>query len=85
MSEPDLTPPAKTGYWFRAKRYGWGWGFPCTSQGWLVLVVYLSLLGATQALFGREAAAIAAIPATLALLAVLKAKGEPPRWRWGGE
>ncbi|HTS17465.1 MAG TPA: hypothetical protein VMP11_07825 [Verrucomicrobiae bacterium] len=23
--------------WFRAKRYGWGWGLPCAWQGWVVL------------------------------------------------
>jgi hypothetical protein len=21
-------------YWFRAKRYGLGWGLPCSWQGW---------------------------------------------------
>jgi len=26
-------------YWFRAKRYGWGWGLPITWQGWVVFVV----------------------------------------------
>jgi hypothetical protein len=30
-------------YWFPAKRYGWGWGFPVTWQGWLALAVFLGL------------------------------------------
>lgn len=30
-------------YWFRAKRYGYGW-VPCTWQGWLVVVVYIVLM-----------------------------------------
>jgi hypothetical protein len=42
---PDLpvasNPPR---YWFPAKRYGWGWGLPCTWQGWLVLAAYLGLM-----------------------------------------
>jgi hypothetical protein len=25
-------------YWFRAKRYDWGWGLPGTWQGWVVLI-----------------------------------------------
>lgn len=33
-------------YWFPAKRYGWGWGFPCAWQGWAVLAGYFVLLAA---------------------------------------
>ena len=29
-----------TRYWFPAKRYGWGWGFPITWEGWLTLAVF---------------------------------------------
>ncbi len=29
--------------WFPAKRYGWGWGFPCAWQGWAVLCIYMAL------------------------------------------
>ena len=31
-------------YWFPAKRYGWGWGFPRTWQGRVVLAVYVILI-----------------------------------------
>jgi hypothetical protein len=31
-------------YWFPAKRYGWGWGIPCTWQGWLVMAGFVGLL-----------------------------------------
>lgn len=31
-------------YWFPAKRYGWGWGFPSRWQGWMVLAIYAVLL-----------------------------------------
>lgn len=29
-------------YWFPAKRYGWGWGFPSAWQGRVVLLAYLA-------------------------------------------
>jgi hypothetical protein len=34
----------ESGYWFRAKRYGWGWGLPAKWQGWLILAVYVALI-----------------------------------------
>jgi len=33
-------------YWFPAKRYGWGWGLPARWQGWLVIALYVVLVGA---------------------------------------
>lgn len=37
--------------WFPAKRYGWGWGFPITWQGWIVMAAFLALVtsGTAQA------------------------------------
>jgi hypothetical protein len=34
----------ETKYWFRAKRYGWGWGLPITWQRWTVLISWLVVL-----------------------------------------
>lgn len=31
-------------YWFRAKRYGWGWGLPLCWQGWAVLASHLAAI-----------------------------------------
>jgi hypothetical protein len=72
-------------YWFRAKAYGFGWGLPCTWQGWLVALVWLgafidgSLLlrghGAARALFSLVMIAL--------ILGISYLKGEPPQWRWG--
>jgi hypothetical protein len=31
-------------YWFRAKRYGLGWGLPLAWQGWVVLVAWILVL-----------------------------------------
>jgi hypothetical protein len=75
------------GYWFRAKRFGWGWGLPLTWQGWLVLAVYVALLVLGALLFEPHqhpfGFAILVILATAALSVVCWLKGEPPRWRWG--
>lgn len=76
-------------YWFPAKRYGWGWGLPRVWQGRVVLGVFFGLVGVGIFFFGvpRAGVAFLAYNAALcaALIAVCWAKGEPPRWRWGGK
>ena len=76
-------------YWFPAKRYGWGWGIPNRWQGWLVLAVFAGLLVAGSFLLppGAELGAFLIYVAVLCalLVAVCWLKGEPPRWRWGGD
>jgi hypothetical protein len=75
-------------YWFRAKRYGWGWGLPVTWEGWAVLVSFTVLLVLGSVLFSPAKSptrfALFAGATSLALLAVCYLKGEPPKWRWGG-
>jgi hypothetical protein len=76
-------------YWFPAKRYGWGWGIPATWQGWLVFVGFFVLLLAGVFLFPPQKM-LAAYVAYIAVLSLLLVgicwlKGEPPRWRWGGD
>ena len=74
-------------YWFRAKRYGWGWGLPMRWQGWTTLIVYFLLLGVVALLFQPGCHpftfTLLVTLVTLALVAVCWLKGEPPRWRWG--
>ena len=74
-------------YWFRAKRYGWGWGLPLVWQGWVVLAIFALLMVAGvvvvlpsygQLFFGGYVALLCVL-----LVAVCWIKGEPPRWRWG--
>jgi hypothetical protein len=73
-------------YWFPAKRYGWGWSFPATWQGWMVIAAYAAFAGAGAVLISpaRRPVAFVAYLAFLSLLltAVCWAKGEPPRGRW---
>lgn len=78
---------SKPDYWFPAKRYGWGWGLPARWEGWVVVVVYLVLIGVAVWMLppDREPGAFVALVGVLsaALIAVCWIKGEPPRWRWG--
>ena len=74
-------------YWFRAKRYGWGWGLPATWQGWLVLALFFILLLAGVVVFPPAITTGAFVVYVLVLVALLTGvcwlTGEPPRWRWG--
>jgi hypothetical protein len=74
-------------YWFPAKRYGWGWGFPTAWQGWVVLGAYIVLLGLAALFFHphREPLKFVLLvaAASLVFVAVCWLTGEPPRWRWG--
>ena len=74
--------------WFRAKRYGWGWGLPLTWQGWLVLGTYITLtvFGALLFAHTHNMALLAGfVVLTLLLVVICWLTGERPRWRWGGK
>jgi hypothetical protein len=79
--------PNKPPYWFPAKRYGWGWGFPTCWQGTVVLTGFMLLLVSNAILFPPPVHLVAFIVGTTVLCALLFAvcflKGEPPSWRWG--
>lgn len=78
--------------WFRAKKYGWGWGLPLTWQGWAVLAVYLGFIvydfqridshshsgSDTLINFVPEV-----ILASIILVIICYLTGEKPKWRWG--
>jgi len=75
-------------YWFRAKRYGWGWGLPLTWQGWTVLAVWFAagIFGSRYLLPRRVGLhLIFVLVMILLLLGICYVKGEPPRWRWGDQ
>jgi hypothetical protein len=80
-------PDGARKYWFPAKRYGWGWGFPSTWQGWAVLLTYLALviggIPFIQAPKGSFVYVAYALLLTVAFFAICWLTGEPPRWRWG--
>jgi hypothetical protein len=72
--------------WFRAKKYGWGWGLPCAWQGWVVMAVWLLLLvggGFFIAPKSTGSFVFYAVILSIGLFCVCLTKGEKPRWRWG--
>ncbi|HUD04309.1 MAG TPA: hypothetical protein VMR73_02335, partial [Candidatus Paceibacterota bacterium] len=80
-------------YWFKAKRYGWGW-YPTTWQGWLVMLVWVALavgdfLRINAVTHSGSDTLIIFVPQLIVLMFVLVlicfATGEKPRWQWGGQ
>ena len=78
-------------YWFRAKRYGWGW-YPVTWQGWLVTAIFITLeyLNFLRIDAGSHSASDTMRPflvetflMALVFIYIGYKTGEPPRWRWG--
>ena len=74
-------------YWFPAKTYGWGWGFPITWQGWVVFLGYLLSLPLGYLAFPPDQQLIGFMVYTHSVTTVFVficwLTGEPPRWRWG--
>ena len=72
-------------YWFRAKRYGWGWGLPSAWQGWAVLFTYFALvlggIPVIQASRGSVVYIAYLLALTVILVAVCWLTGEPSGWR----
>ena len=68
-------------YWFRAKRYGWGWGLPLTWQGWAVFVGWFAVfICATVYFIPRRPVAYMVFTLLMGLLLVMicYVTGEPP-------
>ncbi len=81
----------KQRYWFRAKKYGWGW-VPATWQAWLVVAiwaaVYAGAIAALDLRFGGswQGPAISVGVGFLwsaVLIYIAYKKGEPAHWSWG--
>ncbi len=82
---PKSPPSERRCYWFPAKRYGWG--LPCTWQGWAVLGGYCVLLPFAIWLFpphqNMPGFVASVVGLSAGLVAICWATGEPPKWRWG--
>jgi hypothetical protein len=76
-------------YWFPAKRYGWGWGFPSAWQGWAVFIVFIAVVSILPFLINPNdnmpGFLIAMTAAAAILVGICYVKGEAPKWRWGNE
>jgi hypothetical protein len=83
----EKKPMKRTEIWFPAKRYGWGWGFPCTWKGWAVLISYVGLIVLASIIVRSDLymkwwlACIFGL--SLLLVVACWWKGEKPDWRWG--
>lgn len=77
----------KQRYWFPAKRYGWGWGFPLVWQGWVTLLSYVGVIALGAHVFPPAEKTpefiVMALSVSVVLTVIAWARGEPPRWRWG--
>ena len=74
--------------WFPAKKYGWGWGFPVTWQGWLFLIIWAAAVFAGIAYVQSQPLPgyvfhVFLLVMVCVLLAVCFAKGAKPKWYWG--
>ena len=76
-------------YWFKRRRYGYGWA-PVTWQGFVVVCIYLGLLIGVASImdenmsFGEATSyLIFVVIATLLLIIVSSYYGPKPKWRWG--
>ena len=76
----------KEKYWFKAKRYGYGWT-PVSREGWLVTFIYIGALMYA----GFRVERTNDVPSFLMFVCVSTAvlfligwkTGERPRWQWG--
>jgi hypothetical protein len=67
-------------YWFRAKRFGLGWGLPCSWQGWTFFTIWLAVLivAAAELMPARRFLfALVLAGMTLILVVACYLKGEP--------
>lgn len=81
----------KQKYWFKRRRYGYGW-IPSTWEGWLVLAVYIVTISVGAFLIDYESKEVHAnlvmyllfvLLSTAILLFITYKKGPKPKWRWG--
>lgn len=78
----------KNRYWFKAKRYGFGW-YPASWQAWVILLTYFLIFGILIWIFETNIEkylnfySISVFTITTLLVYISYKKGEPARWRWG--
>ncbi|HEY8050810.1 MAG TPA: hypothetical protein VIE63_16690 [Ramlibacter sp.] len=86
--QPDRAS-SRPDYWFPAKRYGWGWGFPLVWQGWVVFGAFVLAIGGGVIFVLSPLGPFVFAGYVVALIGLLTIvcwlKGEPPRWRWGDD
>lgn len=79
-------------YWFKRKRYGYGWT-PSSKEGWLLILAYLVIITMGVILFSDKLESgetlysigylIFIITTTSVLLLLTVRKAPKGKWRWG--
>ena len=78
-------------YWFKAKKYGWGW-YPATFEGWVIISIYIVYFTARAFIFDSKvnSDSFSVFPflfeillPTGVLIVICYLTGEKPKWRWG--
>lgn len=78
-------------YWFKRRRYGWGWT-PVKWQGWLTVLVFLAIiLFISQQVSTKSSATdedptrfmFSILGVVLGTYMISRLTGPSPRWRWG--
>jgi hypothetical protein len=80
-------PEGAPNYWFGPKRYGVGWGWPLTWEGWLTLAVAVAVATLAVIWLGADSnfgIAVFVIDA-VAFLGICLWKGAPLSVRWGDD
>jgi hypothetical protein len=84
--QESMTPNDEK-YWFPAKRFGWGWGFPTAWQGWVIFVSYFALIIGGEVFifptYGPPFFVAYTGALSVVLIGICCIKGESPHWRWG--
>ncbi|MGJ8686072.1 MAG: hypothetical protein ACSHWQ_01240 [Spongiibacteraceae bacterium] len=78
-----MNKKVKGKYWFPAKKYGFGWGFPVVWQGWLFLLtwaaaVFIGIAYIEAQLLSAYVFSAFVFVMVLILVAVCLVKGERP-------
>jgi len=77
-------------YWFKAKKYRWGW-YPATKEGWAAVVIFILLTilsGFVAAVIAKTEDEFAIIYTgivfvlSIVLVYISYKKGEKPGWKW---
>lgn len=88
-----MTQKQPNKYWFKRKRWGWGWT-PVTWQGWLTVaaLVAIAVVTAITVLPAKPEQPTASqlilfigvvVADIVAVMLITSVKGPTPRWRWG--
>ena len=75
----------KEKYWFKRKKYGWGW-IPSSIEGWIVIIIASAMILYLAVKVQTNPINKVYIILTAVVLVIINyMKGEKPRWQWGNK